>query len=176
MFSPAMIKFVRLVAIALSVAACTSSPPVDPQAFLDLGITNASAKVDGVYCSGQPTEEQFAQLKSVGVARVVHLRAPIETGTGWEEAKAAELGIEFVRIPIGGAADLTPDNVSKLAAQLAGAKGPVLVSCASSNRVGAMMALKSKIVDGKSAADALQVGKDCGLTKLESEVTELLAK
>lgn len=156
--------------------ACSSGPSAEPQAFLDLGIRNASAPMEGVYCAGQPTEEQFAKLRSVGVTKVIQLREPDEDGTGWEEAKAADLGLDFVRIPVAGAEGMTVDNARKLSEQLAAADGPVLVACGSSNRVGGLFALKARFLDGRTAAEALEIGRECGMTRLEPVVTELVSR
>ena len=159
------------------VAACQdTAPPSDPQTFLGLGIQNSYAPMAGVYCSGQPNQEQFAKLQSAGVARVVSLRLPTEKETGWEEAKAKELGLEFVRIPVDGEAGLTVDNATLMTKQLAGASGPVLVMCNSSNRCGALFALKARFLDGKTAEEAIAIGKACGLAKAEAAVTKLVTK
>jgi len=159
------------------VAACKDAAArPDPQHFLGLGIQNSFAPMDGVYCSGQPNQEQFAKLKNAGVVRVVSLRLPTEKETGWEEAKAKELGLEFVRIPVDGEAGLTVDNATLMAKQLAGASGPVLVMCNTSNRVGALFALKARFLDGKTAEEAIAVGKSCGLAKAEPAVTKMVSK
>ncbi len=157
-------------------AACESAAEPAPQQFLSLGIANSFAPGNGVFCSGQPTEEQFAKLADAGIVRVISLRAAEEKGSGWEEAKARELGIGFVRIPVAGEAGITVDNAQALARQLAAAPGPVLVSCASSNRVGALFALKAHYVDGKPADEALAFGRSCGLVKAEPTVAKILGR
>jgi hypothetical protein len=50
-----------------------------------------------------------------------------------------------------------------------------LVHCASSNRVGAMIALRAALVDGASADAALAEGRRWGLKSLEPQVRERLA-
>jgi protein tyrosine phosphatase (PTP) superfamily phosphohydrolase (DUF442 family) len=71
---------------------------------------------------------------------------------------------------------LTVDNAALMAKQLAGAPGPVLVMCNSSNRVGALFALKARFLDGKTAEAAILVGKACGLAKAEAAVTKMVAR
>ena len=159
-------------------AACGSppaKPPADPASdFKALGIAHASAPMPNVYCSGQPTKEQFQKLRAAGVQRFITLRPANEEGSGWEEQVGAELGIAVTRIPVAGPKDLTPANVALL--QQAMADGAcTLVACGSSNRVGAMMALKAR-AEGSNADAALAFGKVCGLTRLEPQVRELLAK
>ena len=93
-----------------------------------------------------------------------------------EAAVVAALGMSYVNIPVAGAGDLTPANVALLAAALDGHGDSqrTLLHCASSNRVGAMLALKAKQVDGKSAAEALAIGRAAGLAGLEPVVVQLL--
>ena len=141
-----------------------------------LGLLNEARPAPGLITSGQPTEAQFAGLPAAGVATVIHLRPTTEKGTGWEEAKANDLGLAFVRLPIDGAKDVTEANARKLAELLADAKGPVLLSCGSSNRCGALLALKARFVDGKSKDEALAFGRSGGLKALEPTVAGLLAK
>lgn len=141
-----------------------------------LGLLNEARPEPGLITSGQPTEAQFAALPAAGVATVIHLRPTTEKGTGWEEAKAKDLGLAFVRLPIDGAKDVTEANARKLADLLAGAKGPVLLSCGSSNRCGALLALKAFHVDGLGKDEALACGRRGGLKALEPTVAALLAK
>ncbi len=155
-------------------AACSAPPAAaDKDAFLALGIAHAAAPpLPATFCSGQMTPEQFDRLPGVGIRRVVSLRRANEDGTGWEEARAKQLGLEFVRIEIGGADDLTQANAERLSAALA-PQQPTLVACGSSNRVGALFALRA-FQGGASPDAALQLGKQCGLTKLEPDVRRKL--
>ncbi|MCU0865767.1 MAG: sulfur transferase domain-containing protein [Planctomycetes bacterium] len=129
----------------------------------------------GLLTAGQPTEAQFEQLGKLGVKRVICLRPDTEPGTGWEEVKAKQLGITFVRLPIAGADGLTPDNARRLGQELAAAgDATAMVCCGSSNRVGALLALHAFFVEQKSAAEALAFGKAAGLKALEPQVKERL--
>ncbi len=162
-------------ALAL-LAACASSTPVETDKLAALKVANLSKGPEAsLACSGQPTPEQFQKLKQNGVQRVVCLRAKTESGTGWEEDLAPHSGIEFVRFVIEGPKDITEAKAREFAA-LVGDGEATLVACGSSNRVGAMMALKAKFVDGKSNEEALAIGKACGLKALEPAVKEALAK
>lgn len=154
----------------------STTPTVDSLSAPSLGLPNEARPAPGLITSGQPTEAQFQSLPAGGVATVIHLRPATEEGTGWEEAKAKVLGVAFVRLPIDGAKDVTEANARKLAELLANAKAPVLLSCGSSNRCGALLALKAFYVDGKSKDEALAFGRSGGLKALEPTVTALLAK
>jgi protein tyrosine phosphatase (PTP) superfamily phosphohydrolase (DUF442 family) len=75
---------------------------------------------------------------------------------------------------VAGAADLTAEKAQELAAALEG-DGPALVHCASSNRVGALLALRAFYVAGASPSDALETGRRAGLSGLEEDVKQRLA-
>jgi protein tyrosine phosphatase (PTP) superfamily phosphohydrolase (DUF442 family) len=177
-------SFAVAFAACLLVGACSSSsgPTAGPtaaptsaaKAFEDLGLRSFSMPRPNLLAAGQPTKEQFAQLAKLGV-HVICLRLPDEVDTGWEEQQAKELGAHFTRLPIDGQKGLTVDNAQKLAQAMAAADGgPTLVCCGSSNRVGAMLALKAFLIDKEPAADALALGKAAGLKALEPQVQEKL--
>lgn len=157
--------------------ACTveAAPEVQDQAALALGIRNAVQVEPGLISSGQPTEEQLAALPELGYRVVIQLRPSDEEGAGWEEAKAEQLGVRFLRIPVAGAAGLTEENARALDAALkeAGDDG-VVVACASGNRVGGLLALRAHLCGGATAEEALAIGKRSGLTRGEPAVREVL--
>ena len=76
-----------------------------------------------------------------------------------------------------GPADITVDKAKALATAMAeySPGHPVLLHCASGNRVGALMAMKARFVDGKSPAEALAEGRGSGLKALEPLVMQLIA-
>ena len=181
----AFMKHLIPLSVAMLLAACGSSEPGengsggskpagDVQA---VGLRNFSEPMPNIVCSGQPTEEQFDKLEAAGVARVLHLRTKGENGTGWEEERAANAKVKFERLEIAGGKGLTRENVEAFAAKLKSyGDEKVLVSCGSSNRVGAMFALKAAWLDGKSKEDAMQIGKSAGMKSLTAVVEKLLAK
>ncbi len=141
----------------------------------DLGIRNARHPMDDVVTAGQPTEEQMVALVESGVRHAISLRPASEDGAGWEEAHAEGAGYDFARLPISGAESLTRETVEEFAALLDEAGGePTLLYCASSNRVGALVALKAAWIDGADPQDALEQGLSAGLTRLEAPVRGLL--
>jgi uncharacterized protein (TIGR01244 family) len=128
---------------------------------------------DGVLVGGQPTPEQLETLRGLGYTTLVNLRMPQESGTT-DPSLVQTLGMEYVSIPIGDAEAVNEANARRLAEVLETAKGPVVVHCASGNRVGALFALKAFYVDGKSPDEALAAGKAAGMTRLEPVVKQKL--
>lgn len=172
---------VLVLVLAASTLSCSSSSekPGEPVAeqgqVLELGIPNAKQVEEHLYSSGKLSPEQLAALPAAGIGRVVCLQPASESGTGWEEAQAPELGLSFARIPIAGEADFNEENARRLAAELdAEPHQPTLVYCASGNRVGALLALEAYFVEGLEPKAALQRGKQAGMTRAEPAVRKLL--
>ena len=125
---------------------------------------------------GQPTAEDFKTMAAAGLKHVINLRPTAEDAGFDEAALAAKLGLRYTLIPIAGAGDLTEENARKLDAAMAAAPGqPTLIHCASSNRVGGLLALRAARVQGKSNEDALAFGRAAGLTKMEPQVQQILS-
>jgi len=178
-------------AALLLVAACGEpAPEARPEASLTpapsatmadvrgLGVMNASMPIPNVLTAGQPTEEQMAALIELGYTNFVSLRPPTENGAGWEETRMRELGdVSFSRISVAGAGGLTRENVEALDRILdeAGAENSV-VYCASSNRVGGLLALRAFWLEGASPEEALALGREAGLRGLEPAVAELMGQ
>lgn len=97
---------------------------------------------------------------------------PAEEGT--RAAEVEKLGMTFVAIPVDGAEGVTEANSRALATALEEADQPIVVHCGSGNRVGALFAFKAYHVDGRTAEEALVIGKGAGLTRLEPVVRERL--
>lgn len=161
----------------LPLLACTAKAPPAPddQAVMALGIKNAVVVEPHLLSSGQFTPEQLARLSELGFRTVIQLRPANEEGSGWEEAKAAELGLDFVRIPVQGTEGLTEENARKLDEALR-RRGPggTLVACGSGNRVGGLFALRARYCGGRTPEEALEVGRKAGLAKAEPEVRKVL--
>ncbi len=111
--------------------------------------------------SGQPTAEGLSQLKALGFRTVVNLRTEKE-GAGEERAGVESQGLRYVNVPIRpesfGLADVAA--VRKVLDDPAA--GPVLLHCASANRVGAVWAV-IQAQQGRTLAEALAAGRAAGL-------------
>lgn len=151
---------------ALTIAACATGPGAAPMPEL----ANLAAPEPGVYSAGRVAPDDIARLRAAGIEHVVDLTTPGESPDFDEGAAARAAGLAYSNLPLDGAAGLTPENVQAFDALLRAADGPVLVHCASGNRVGAMAALRAAWIDGRDADEAIAIGRQWGLKGLEEEV------
>lgn len=139
-----------------------------------LGLPNERQPLAGVTTGGTPDAATLERAAAAGYRTVVDLRSDSERDPALLE-KAAALGLEVLAIPIAGPADINLANAEKLGIILADtSKRPLLLHCASGNRVGAMLALEYAGVEGHTAEEALALGLAAGLTGLEPVVREQL--
>lgn len=125
--------------------------------------------------AGQPTPADFEALAKAGLKHVVNLRPSSEDAGFDEAALAAKLGLSYTVVAVAGPGDLTLAKARELdAAMNKTGHEPTLVHCASSNRVGALLALRAAWVQGQSTDQALAFGRAGGLTKMEAAVAQLL--
>ena len=139
-------------------------------------IRNARVPLDGVLAGGQPTREQLALAAEAGFRTVINLRTEREPGWEWEDEFVSSLGMTYELLPISGRDGLTRENVEKLDALLSDAleRGPVMLHCASGNRVGGLLGLRRAWLQGEDAEDAVVFARAAGLTSLTPAVKELL--
>jgi uncharacterized protein (TIGR01244 family) len=168
------------IALLLALPACADEQPVAGIAPVKVDLvevveTGNVVAVDGISAAGQPDEAALQVFAESGYAAVIDLRTQNEDRGFDEAAVVEELGMDYVSMPIAGSAAINIDNALKLEALIASYDGPVLVHCASSNRVGALLA----IADYESHGDrdkALAKGKSAGMTGLEGRVKEVLER
>lgn len=167
-------KFVILVAIVLVVILLVNRGAIFK--VNGLNMRNQAHPTDALMTGGQPSLADLAVLKTRGITTVINLRGLGESLGFDETAALKDLGIKYVQIPMSSAKDLTKENALKLDKALKNIKGTALVHCASSNRVGALLALREFQINGKSAEDAIAFGTKSGMTGLASDVKKLLVK
>ena len=129
----------------------------------------------GITAAGQPSEAGLKELADDGYAAVIDLRTAGEDRGLDEETAVEELGMDYVSLPIAGSRGINFENAKKLDQILNNYDGPVIIHCASSNRVGALLAMREKL-NGAGDEDALAFGKAAGMTNLESTVTARIAE
>jgi len=151
-----------------------SAPPSPPLSAPD--IPDISSPAAGVSVSGRFSAADVPKLSASGIRHVIDLTQPDETPGFDERAALAGAKIAYDRLPVGGAADLTPARVRDFDRLVRGAERPLLVHCASANRVGALAALRAAWIQGKDTDEALRIGRAWGLKGLEPTVREKLAQ
>lgn len=144
-----------------------------PESVAD--VTNIHHPNEQHFTAGQPNAEQLEAFRELGVRHLVDLRPPEEAPDLNGAAQTSKAGLAYYHIPIAGGDDLTREHVAVLDTILNRIDGEkTLLHCASSNRVGAMMALHAAWHRDMSREDALQLGRDYGMTSLESHVVKQL--
>lgn len=146
-----------------------SSLKVDLDAVVEL---NQVHPVEGVTAAGQPNEAGFKVFADNGYAVVIDLRTAGED-RGLDEAAVVEsLGMDYINLPIG-RDGITFANAKALQALIQAYDQPVLVHCASANRVGALFAL-SEYAESGDAEAAIEAGRAAGLKGMEPVVKKVL--
>ncbi len=176
-----------LLTASVLLTACASEPAPEPtpeaqpaitadmsESLLALDIPNMTQPTDDLLCAGQLSPDQMDALQSMGFASFISLRQATEKGAGWEEEHAMSTSANFQRLPVAGAAGIDEATSRTLATVLETTAKPVVLYCGSSNRVGALLALKAFHVDNQPPEAALTFGKSAGLTKLEPLAREKL--
>ncbi|OIO04314.1 MAG: hypothetical protein AUJ52_15540 [Elusimicrobia bacterium CG1_02_63_36] len=144
---------------------------------VQFGLPSGAVPSDDLITGGEPNGFTIVGAAKAGVRSVVNLQTERESPhPGLVRQWAKKSGLEFFHLPIDGTAGVTRENADRLDAVLRRAPRPVLVHCASSNRVGALLALRAFYVDGLSAEEAVAYGKRAGLTRLEKHVRRLLVQ
>ena len=161
--------------LGLVLATTTLGAPAAPPAEALQNLPNVAFPAPARIASGRLQASDIPALQAAGVREVIDLSADSET-PGFDEAAALrKAGITYRNLPIHGARDLDANNVARFNQLLADAGDKLtLVHCASSNRVGAMMALRAATFDGQPAEAAVAEGRRWGLKSLEPAVRERL--
>lgn len=160
--------------LALIAAPLTAHAATPAQAAL-ANLPNVSFPTPHRVASGKLQAADIAALKRAGIEQVIDLSVDSETPDFNEAAAVSAAGITYRNLPIAGTGALTRDNVAQFDQLLNDAGNQLtLVHCASSNRVGAMIALRAALIGGESSEAALAEGRRWGLQSLEPAVRERL--
>lgn len=161
-----------LLAIVLGATAACASPAELREVRM---IEGAKTPAPGVVATGKLDAADVAALRRIGIRQVVDLSLDEET-PGFDEAAAVQAqGMDYANLPVRGAADLTPDTVQAFDRLLRESPRPVLVHCASGNRVGALAALRAAWLEDRPVEEAIAIGRAWGLTGLEDAVRTRIA-
>jgi protein tyrosine phosphatase (PTP) superfamily phosphohydrolase (DUF442 family) len=166
----------RAVAVALSAAlagfaaGARAQEPAPPPP-----LANLHAPLPGVFTGGAPASlDGYPAVAALGIRTYVELRGDSEIPEGTREAVEAA-GMKYVRLTVAGEADLDLASARALDALLDDPDNlPAAIACSSGNRSGALLAVEGFWLDGRPAQEALALGLDAGLTRLEPSVRLLL--
>lgn len=144
-------------------AAVPGSPP-DSAAVLALlsGVTNATCPLPGVASGGQVSNDHVKRLAGAGFRTVLDMRGEDEP-RGYDEATAVRAaGLDYVLIPITGALD--DATFDRVRAFMSDARHhPVMVHCASGNRVGVALLPWLVLDRGWTLERAVAVAEEGGM-------------
>jgi len=152
----------------------TAPPPAATRAGDAAPPILARQPLPRVYGAGQPAAGDWAEIARHGVTTVIDLRPDAERPGRDEAAEVQAAGMAYRQIPVAGARDLTPDAARTLWQAIDAAPGKVLVHCASGNRAGALLAIAAVREGGMPPEQALEAGREAGMTSLEPRVREVL--
>ncbi len=173
------ILLLPLLGLLAFVSACAADdgPVSQPRTYIEIAdvVKNGHVQpVDGVTAAGQPDLNALQVFADSGYVVIVDMRAADEDrGMDDEKGFVEGLGLEYVAFPIASEDEISFDKARELDELIRSYDGPVLLHCASSNRVGALLALRHSL-NGASDEEALQHGRDGGLTRLEPVVVKRL--
>lgn len=153
----------------------SAAPAAAPKDTPAAPLVNQREPLPGIRTGGVPaTPEGYRALADAGFRTFVDLRGDAEVKPE-TRAAAESAGLVYERIPIAGDADLDLGTARRLHALLEDpAHLPVVLACASGNRVGALMAVEAFWLRGEKPEPALELGRSAGLTRLEPAVRQLL--
>ena len=168
------VRLLPLFMLAMLLAACAGHAT---RALPAMAATPAGTAVKQpappLYVTGQPAEADWHAFADAGVGTVINLRTAGEMKGRDERAEVAAAGMRYLELPIDGAGAMTSENARRLGELLENARGPVLLHCASGNRVGGLLALL-KASEGMPIEQALAFGRSAGMTSTEARVREAL--
>ncbi len=161
-------SYIAITVVALVPIACTKSlheadfaqaKPVEVWGGVKNGFQDGS-----IYFSGQPTAEAFRAAQADGIQVVVNLRSDREMKSLEfdEPSLIEELGMKYVALPVT-PATFAPADADELKEILLSTTGPILIHCASSNRVGAIWAMYLHRHRGVGVDDAIDLGRKAGM-------------
>lgn len=133
-------------------------------------VADAASPLAGIVTAGRLHPLDIRLLREAGIRHVIDLTPDAETPDFDEASAVRRTGIEYSNLPLRGASDLTLANVERFDTLLKASPRPLLVHCASGNRVGAMAALRAAWMQGQSVDAAIATGRAWGLKGLEDEV------
>lgn len=131
------------------------------------GLVNACTPLERVLTAGQPDARHLEALAKAGYRTVLDLRAPDEPRPFDEAAEVRRLGMEYVNLPVT-ADTLGDETFDRFRALMRDPdRRPLLLHCASANRVGALLIPYLVLDEGRSPDEAVELAVQVGLRSEE---------
>lgn len=164
-------------AVLVGVAGCAGGPGHEKENRMAAQIEPASCgsmtnvyMCEGILTGGQPTPADLKAAKEMGVASVLSFRKEGEAVGFDEAAEVRRLGMTFISLPWHGEAELSDAVFDEGRSILGKAQRPILVHCATANRVAAIWLAYRTLDEGTSFDQALDEAKRIGLKTTGFEV------
>ena len=171
-----MVRLALLSLLLFAAPAFASDASDAPDTKALAALPNFAVLTPTLSTSGKLQAGDVAVVAKAGIRHVINLRPDSETPEFDEAAVVRDAGLQYHSLPIRGAQDLTVENVARFDRLITEVgEQATLIHCSSSNRVGAMQALRAAWIQGKPAGIALAEGRRWGLKGLEAEVRDRLA-
>ena len=164
-----MKNLVRISYILLLTASACAAQATQPQAPSQdapkeyAHITNFLRVNDQICTGGQPQMADLEKMKAEGIKAIINLRQASEYNAEEEDAKATEVGLRYVHIPMNGREPKDEDADQFLKATDEAENRPAFIHCASANRVGAMWMIRRVLRDGWTLEKAEEEARKIGL-------------
>jgi len=136
---------------------------MDPFLAALRGVVNVSKPLPDLVTAGQPGPSHFEALKAAGAKVILDIRDPMEPRPFDEPALIRNLGMEYVNVSVrqGALDDATMDALLE---QVRRADGrPMVVHCASANRVGGALIPYFVLDRGMTEDEAIEAAMTIGL-------------
>jgi protein tyrosine phosphatase (PTP) superfamily phosphohydrolase (DUF442 family) len=132
-------------------------------------LPNGACPIPGVATAGQPPKAAWSELGRAGYRTVLDLRAPEEPRDHDEPEAVQNAGLDYIAIPVQlqTLGDAEFDAFREVMRDAA--RRPIVVHCATSNRVGALLLPYFALDEGggRSLDDATLMARDSGLRSPE---------
>ncbi len=139
-----------------------------------LDMINKALPRHNLMTGGQPSINDLQKLAKQGIKVVINLRKGGEF-TQFNEKNAVEsLGMKYVSIEVSGSDGMSIKNAYLLDMALDNLEQPVLVHCASSNRVGGLLAVWASKFENQSKEESFAFGTKAGMKNTQGKVKKLL--
>jgi len=149
-----------------STSGATAAAPLAPATCGALERLHVS---DDLYLAGQPTASDLEAAKQLGIKTVINLRHAHEHADFDERAHVEGLGLAYVSLPWRGHEELDDAIFDRSRELLRSVERPILLHCASANRVGAVWLPHRVLDEGVPFEEALAEARIVGLKTPEFE-------